>query len=260
MLAKRLLTEFDSAYFLNPEQYVKEENLRKTEKELDIATEIFIAQKQAIHYTDIMTISNEALASKSKLISWLNDYCRKGKIVRPGIITLYKANNPNHFKEGKWEARNLALFVHYALSCLTDDRIVKNQQNVEIFLDSIQEEEWFVQAVGLMGTKLLENLYRADALKSKVAYSLLNCTISNRQILEKVGKVAGRIGKRQENSWGNNLQKEFAEWFKQQATIQLEIAREDKEYNIFLDHEKAIRESLFYVREEVVSRKALALI
>lgn len=259
LLAKKLPTEFNSTYFLNPEQYIKEENLRRTERELDIATEIFIAQKQAIHYADIMTISNEALASKSKLISWLNDSYRKEKLVRPGIITLYKANNPDHFKDGKWEARNLALFIHYALSCLTDSRIVKKQQNVEIFLDSIQEEEWFVQAVGLMGTKLLEDLFRADALKSKVAYSLLSCTITNRIMLEKIGKIVGRVGKNQMYDLEPSLQNEIIRCFKKQIAVQLEIAKEEEEYKIYKEHERAIKKSLFHVREEVSSPSILAL-
>lgn len=253
----------DEVYFLDPAQYVKEESLRRTELEMDIATEIFVAQKQAIHYRDIMSISSKNLASKNKLISWLNDNRRKERFVRAGIITLYKTNHPEHFQAGKWEARNLALFTRYALLCLVDKTVVKNQKNVDIFLDSIQEEAWFAQAVGLMGTKLLEDLYYSDALKSEVAYSLLNCTITNRIMLEKIGRIVGRVGKnsgKSKEDWAPDFIKEVSQHFKQQIITQLSIAQNHEEHAIFKKYEPAIKKSLFLAKEQVTSPNILALI
>lgn len=253
------MTQNTETYFLDPVQYVKEESLRRTEREIDIATEIFIARKQAIHYRDIMSISNKNLASKNKLISWLNDNRRNKRFVRAGIITLYKTNHPNHFHAGKWEARNLALFIRYALACLADKTVVKNQNNVNIFLDSIQDETWFVQAVGLMATKLLEDLYYSDALKSEVAYSLLNCTITNRLLLDKIGRIVGRVGKNHEQDWSADFVKEIHQHFKQQIVTQLHITENHKEHKIFKYYEPDIKKSLRLARKQITSPNILML-
>jgi|GEM_PF-3042340 len=92
-------------------------------------------------------------------------------------------------------SRNLALFVDFVLSKLTDSRFVKSKKSADLFLDSIQEEEWYWQAVSLMATKFLEHLYYTSSLKSKTAYALIDCTLKNRLMLEKMGKLFGRIAK-----------------------------------------------------------------
>jgi hypothetical protein len=83
----------DNKIYLNTELYILEENIRKTANDLDICAEIFVAQSASTYYSNIMTMSNPDLASKSTLLGWLNDYNRKAtsktaSISRPGLISL----------------------------------------------------------------------------------------------------------------------------------------------------------------------------
>lgn len=246
-------------YFLNPTKHAMEESRRMVEREMDIAAEIFVAQKQVIHYSDIMS-NKTVYASKAKLISWLNDNNRNKTSPRAGIVRLYKYNHSDHFQNGKWEARNLALFVQYALSCLADKSVVKNQKNANIFIDSMQNQEWFAQAVSLMSTKLLEDLYYNDALKSKVAYSLTHCALTTRILLEKTGKIVGRAGKNQNCNLPDDYRSEITNYLKEQIKVQLKIAECHEEHAIFKKYEPSLRSSIYTAKEQVFSKDILTLV
>jgi len=258
-LENQIQTVTEKACFLDPQKYIREESLRKIEQKMDIAAEIFIARNQAIHYSDLMPVSSASLASKTKLISWLNDYQRRGKMIRPGLIRLYQIENSHHFKNGKWETRNLALFVDFVLSKLTDSRCEKRKKSADLFLDSIQEEEWYWQAVSLMATKFLEHLYYTSSLKSKTAYALIDCTLKNRLMLEKMGKLFGRIAKNNEmnSDWTKSLKTQIKNFLKEQIKIQLEVVEQHGEYTIFKEYEQAIKDSLNRVRQEICSKEEL---
>jgi len=258
-LENQIQTVPEKAYFLDPQKYIREESIREIERKMDIAAEIFIARNQAIHYSDLMPVSNASLASKTKLISWLNDYQRQGKMIRPGLVRLYQIEKPHHFKDEKWETRNLALFVDFVLSKLTDSRFVKSKKSADLFLDSIQEEEWYWQAVSLMATKFLEHLYYTSSLKSKTAYALIDCTLKNRLMLEKMGKLFGRIAKNNEmdSGWTKSLKTQMKNFLKEQIKIQLEVVEQHEEYAVFKEYEQAIKDSLNQVRQEICSKGEL---
>lgn len=76
---------------INPDSYIFKQTEEKVRKELNVAFEIFIArQYSCIHYSDLMDDMPDELASKDRLIKWLNDAKCKGKISRKGVITLYR--------------------------------------------------------------------------------------------------------------------------------------------------------------------------
>lgn len=247
--------------YLDPERYIREEATRQIALNLDICAEIFIAQNASIHYSNIMPLSDAQLASKSSLLSWLRDYRRHNKVLRPGIITLYKLGNSGHFVHGKWQARNFVNFIEFMLKNLTDSRYIKNQSKVDQFLDSINDEEWLLQASSLAGVVLLEDLYRANALKSNVARSLLQNIFQSRYLLDSLGKIVGRVGKNNDKTrdWSREIKSLLQVQFRDQMTIALEVGKQESEYQLYKEHEKDIQEGLFFLKQELNREPALLL-
>lgn len=247
--------------YLDPEKYIKEESIRQTALKLDICAEIFIAQNAAIHYSNIMPLSDAQFASKSSLLSWLRDYHRNKKVLRPGVVTLYKLGNPGHFIQGKWQARHFAKFIEFTLKNLTDSRYIKNQDKVNRFLDSINDAEWLWQACSLAGVVLLEDLYRANALKSNVARSLIQGIIESRYLLDSIGKIVGRVGKNNDRSleWSRETRDVFQRYFRERMAASLEVAEQHTEYLIYKEYKDGIQESLFFLKQELNREPALLL-
>jgi len=261
-MLSEMTTRCDAPALLNPQRFISEEVLRKTGDEIDIAVEIFITQQQAVYYNQLMSEGDGTLASKTKLISWLNDYSKKGKIARPGIITLYRSENPDHFSAGKWEARNIALFARYMVEHLTDPGYVR-KSNARIFSDSVWDDNWFLQAVTLGATKLLESLVRTKGLKSVVAHSLLSCTVRERFLLEKMGLILGKAAKNEGLS--PKLRKEAQNEIRKLLLVQIRYQQEavkasnKGEYAIFTKYKGEIEQALFYTRNEFLEERYTAL-
>lgn len=181
--------------FLLPNEYAHRLATKTIQHEMDIACEIFIARGRAIHYADLMDSKNENMATKTMLVSWLNDFTRNNEVKRKGIINLYKQAFPQHFENGKWQARNMVVFVDYAVKRLKDKQLIKDSKRVSQFIESIGDEKWFWQAISIICIKLVEDLFTQNALKSSSAKALIDQIMIYRKMIDDMGKIVGRVGK-----------------------------------------------------------------
>lgn len=224
-----------------PVEYAQQAAVENLRHELDIATEIFIAQQRAIHYADMMdTGSGEA--TKTMLVSWLNDFTRAGK-TRDGIITLYKAEMPGHFIGGKWRAQHLSEFVGFALGKLTSAVFVKDKKRALMFYESCQSEQWFWQAAAVMSIKLMEDLFYSNGLQSMSARFAISEMIRYREMFDKFGGLVGRVGKTGElDEWTRQELKDVLQSGLRDAMKQhTNMLAQTKEYVLFEKHVPAIK-------------------
>lgn len=174
-------------------------------KEINIASEYYIIEKNAaIYYGDIMGDVPPGCASKSKLISRLNDYTSKS--YRPGIITLYERECPKHFVGGKWQAMYFAEFIEFSTFKLIDIEFIGNKNRVQEFCNSVQNVNWFHQAVAVSSLKLLERLYDQNALQSRYARTIIDYINMERKLRIDIAKIVSRAAK---NHNCHELKQEF---------------------------------------------------
>ncbi|WP_424659687.1 hypothetical protein [Desulfofundulus sp.] len=179
---------------LAPEKLIAAETRKRIAHELDVAIEVYLIKHcNAIFYGDLMSGVPEGLASKNRLIAWLNDYARDGK-VRSGVITLYRLENRDHFDGGVWVARNFCLFMEYVVKKLTDPKYV-GKSNALLFKKSFSDPDWFHKAAAVCGLKLLEDNYRHGAIKSTVAKSHLDLLFYVRHVAKSLSAAIGRSTK-----------------------------------------------------------------
>lgn len=235
-----------------PVEYAQQAAVENLRHELDIATEIFIAQQRAIHYADMMDTENGE-ATKTMLISWLNDFTRSGK-TRDGIITLYKAEMPAHFVGGKWRAQHLPEFVGFALRKLTSAGFVKDKNRALMFYESCKSESWFWQAASVMSIKLMEGLYHSNGLQSMSARFAIGEMLRYREMWDKFGKLVGRVGKVgglddfTRDELKNILQSGLSETMRHHTSM----LEQTKEYVLFEKHVPAIKGMLRGTLQESV--------
>lgn len=241
------------------EEKIKEEILRR----YNIAFEVFMAEQYSkIHYSDLMEDdTNESLASKQRLISWINDNTR-GKEARAGILTKYTLEHPRHFDNGVWQARYFSYFVHYSKNLLTDRTFVKKQQIADEFKESFKNEEWYWKAVAVLGAKLLEYLYDVNALQTDIAKAYVKQIKLSRQLLKSIGKITGRVAKNFGENYGYDsiedvreavfaIKQNIEETFKQQMQMSYKIFTSQKEYQIYLAYRKTIKNDILEIYKEI---------
>lgn len=241
------------------EEKVREEILRR----YNIAFEVFMAEQYSkIHYSELMEDdTNESLASKQRLISWINDSTR-GKEARAGILTRYRVEHPEHFENGVWQARYFSYFVYYAKNLLTDETFVKKKQIADEFKESFKNEEWYWKAVAVLGAKLLEYLYDMNALQTDIAKAYVKQIKLSRQLLKSIGKITGRVAKNFGENYGYDsiedvreaisaIKQNIEETFKQQMEMSYRIFASQKEYQIYLAYRKTIKNDILEIYKEV---------
>ncbi|ERM91483.1 hypothetical protein O163_10485 [Caldanaerobacter subterraneus subsp. yonseiensis KB-1] len=235
------------------EAKIKEEILNR----YNIAFEVFMAEQYSkIHYSDLMDdTADEPLSSKQRLLSWINDNTR-GKEVRAGILTKYRLEHPEHFRNGVWQARYFSYFVHYAKKLLTDETFVKKKEIADEFDKSFKNEHWYWQAVAVLGAKLLEYLYDKNALQTDIAKAYVKQIKLSRQLLKSIGKITGRVAKNYGENYGDYnfdevkeailaIKQIIEETFKQQLAYSYQIFKSQKEYQLYLAYRKTIKNEYF---------------
>lgn len=106
---------------VKPNAYILAEAQQLVQRQLNTACEIYIVEQYArVHYADLMGSVPDGFASKDRLVNWLNDYTRNGKVVREGVISKYKKDFKDNFKDGIWQASNFCVFIGYLKNLLTD--------------------------------------------------------------------------------------------------------------------------------------------
>jgi len=180
---------------LDAESFIEAYTKMTIENELDIANEIFlVGECNAIHYSDLMPTVPEMTSSKSRLLAWLNDHTRHDKVVRKGIVTLYKKDRHLHFDGTDWRARYFCEYIEYVGKKLLDVDYVGKERAME-FAYSLRDGEWLNMMLSVCGLYLLNDLHQRNALKSAIARAFLNAVSLVREFEKDLGLILGRVGK-----------------------------------------------------------------
>ena len=239
-----------SQLLIDPKMFATERMIERGMKEIQIATEIYLAQKcTRIHYADLMDDVPDGTASKNSLTSWLNDNVRKGELIRRGLISLYKKEMPSHFNNGVWNALYFSQFVKYTLEKLTDIDFVKNNKIIQLYKNSVHAPLCIDKASSVMGLKLLEELHSLNKLNSVVAKTLLDLNKNNRELLSKNGAIIGRVAKN--NQLDSGLTREvkglFEEFHKKQWQLEIKKHSQHEEYKLLEEYKPDIETALIGV-------------
>ncbi|SDF02849.1 hypothetical protein SAMN04244560_00130 [Thermoanaerobacter thermohydrosulfuricus] len=249
--------------YKEPELFYEAKIREEILKRYNIAFEVFMAEQYSkIHYSELMEDDvDESLASRQRLISWINDNTR-GKETRAGILTKYMLEHPEHFENGIWQARYFSYFVYYAKNLLTDETFVKKKQIADEFKKSFKNEEWYWKAVAVLGAKLLEYLYDMNALQTDIAKAYVRQIKLSRQLLKSIGKITGRVAKNFGENYGYDsieevreaifaIKQSIEETFKQQMEMSYKIFTSQKEYRIYLAYHETIKNDILEIYKEV---------
>lgn len=150
--------------------------------------------------------------------------------------------------------------IHYSelMDSSTDEPLTSKQR-----LISWINEQWYWQAVAVLGAKLLEYLYDMNALQTDIAKAYVRQIKLSRQLLKSIGKITGRVAKNYgENYSYDNIEEvkeailaikqSIEETFKQQIKMSYEIFKSQREYQIYLAYRKIIKNDILKIyREEL---------
>lgn len=223
-------------------------------KEIDIATEIYISTNYTrMNYSELMNDIDEGLATKDMLTSWLNDSVRNGQVSRPGIITLYRFQFQKQFTDGKWNPRYFVNLINFAFERLIDVSFMKDKKKVELFEKSIKDKKWFHGAVGVIGLKMLEYLFKKNALISDAANNHIGANYMHRKMLESFAKIAGRVAKNNNmhSSDMNELKYSIEKYHREYSNQLRERTVNSLEHKIYEKHKAAIEAGMGKVRNKL---------
>lgn len=219
---------------VNPKSYLYEMTEKQIKYEANVATEIFIAKQFArVHYEDLMPGDKNEYASKNRLIAWLNDY-KHGKFQRAGVISLYRYSRPDDFIDDIWQANSFGSFVEFMKYTLTDYNFTKNKKISDEFAKSFLNENWYWSALSVGGLKLLESLYKHNALQTNIAKAYMKQIELSRDLLGKVGLIIGRSTKNHDaGDIKSQLETIFEVTFKNQLRSAFNVFKDYDEYKIY---------------------------
>lgn len=246
----------NSPLLLNPEKYIQIKVINQQKKKIRIATEIFLAEKcTRIHYADLMDDVPDGTASKNSLISWLNDSVRKGKVIRKGIISLYREEKKDHFENGFWNSLYFAQYVEYVLEKLTNKDFVNSRKIADLYINSVKNPIWLDKASAVMGLKLLEELHSLNKLTSVVAKILLDLNENNRELLKKNGAIIGRAAKNNQRDSGfqQEMKTLLEEFYKKQWQLEIKRYSQHEEYRLLEEYKPDIEAALIGVTTRLIA-------
>jgi len=247
--------------YKNPEQFYEQEIRREILNRYNTAFEIFMAEQYTrIRYSELMDVRNDVYASKQRLLSWINDSITS-KGTRPGILAKYRESHPEHFENGVWQARYFSCFIYYAYKLLVDKAFVKKEKIADEFSRSFKNEEWFWQAVAVLGAKLLEYLYDMNALQTDIAKAYVKQIKLSRRLLEDIGRITGRVAKNYNENYGDDeeinavmaaIRRNIEETFKQQISLSYQIFKSQKEYQLYQEYKQLIRSDIIQIYQKEI--------
>lgn len=260
---------------LDPTHRFIREALEEKEIEYRVAIEILIAQNVTkIYYEEHMDSLPHSTASSRKLIAWLNDRYKNGKLVRQGIISKYKEKNSHHFDEdGFWNPQFFHSFIEQLFKFLVHPEVVTNKKTLAEFTYSLSEQEWKDKAVMVASQKMIEDLVTRGKLISGVATTIVNRSFWSRDLLS---NGAGIIGRTFKNARGKDVRlneetlsnvlddakDEFMDELKRESRAMLEddmkILENTQEYQVFLKHREEIIKTLQSIIKEVTPHTLFA--
>jgi hypothetical protein len=232
---------------LDPDQFIDYENRQQIKNNLNIAAEIYLAERCAsIHYEDLMSGTGPNQVSKDMLISWLNDSIRHGEVLRAGIISRYTMDRPDDFENGEWQPLNFNVLIEFMAKKLTDKDFVGGKGKAQLFASSIRDPSWLHKAAAVTGLKMLERMHRQGVLKSKLAKIKLDLVFNSRELLESSGRIIGRVVKNNGSSRdvACEIKEEFGYLFRQNLALSLQHYEQQEEYRIYIGYRKRIEEAI----------------
>lgn len=228
---------------LDPDAFVTQKLREEKDKEISIAVEVYLAEKCVrLHYQDLMDGAPPGLASKTSLVSWLNDNVRKGQLVREGIITRYQKKRPSHFRgDGTWRPSCFISFLDFCKDELTNKSFV-GKRNAAMYSQSFQNADWVAKASAVMGLKMLERMYKQGTLNSTLSKVILEINFKSRELLEASGRIIGRVAKNNGQSYeiASEIQDLFERHFKEQFYLAMKRYEQHSDYRLYLEYKPVI--------------------
>jgi hypothetical protein len=221
--------------------------MKRAEKELNTANEIYLARRcSSIHYADLMNGLPEELASKSMLVSWLNDYTKNENMLRKGLLAEYQAQFPEHFTNGVWQSFHFPLLIEFIFKRLVDSETVKSKKKALLFAESLQHDDWVEKASAVIGLKMMEKLFLQNRLVSKTARAILRLNFHAREFLEKNNKSLGRQFRNHEADRGiyPGFKDDVERYFKLAFDIASKEFADAEENKIYLECEEMIHQDI----------------
>lgn len=260
-MSKPYNTDHDDLF--DPESAALVKAKQELLEEYDIATELYLVKQfSSLRYADIMSGLPGDTATSTQLLSWVNDVKADKKkqcktVYRPGILTMYKAERPQDFIDGVWQARNFCSFSLFLSKKLTDKEFVKSHARAMMFSDSFQNPTWLYKAVALAAIKLLEDRHYSGAVKSTVAKSYLNLVLDQRKLVDGMGQIVGFAIKHQESDTetSGKIKDHISDNMKNQLRHLLVIHSDHPEYKILQKHEPLIVSTIAMIPEKLREKR-----
>ncbi|OAA87592.1 hypothetical protein [Clostridium ljungdahlii] len=128
---------------------------------------------------------------------------------------------------------------------LTDFQFTKNRKISDEFKRPFLNEDWYWEALSISGLKLLEDLYKHDALQTNIAKAYMRQVILSRDLLGKVGLIIGRSTKTHDaKDIKQQLENVFEITFKGQLKSAFDIFKNYEEYKIYMKFRQPILSNL----------------
>lgn len=183
----------NSLLLIEPNEFILSQAKAEKELEMQKALEIFLVTRIAkLNYEDLMDELPDGTASKNRFISWLNDKVRNNEVIREGIISSYAKHKPEHFENGYWNILYFHHFIQYVFNALQDPTIITDKKALQLFTESLKNDEWKYKAMLVASLKMLEQLNKAGKLKSMVATNILNAIFRQREARSENAKIIHR--------------------------------------------------------------------
>jgi len=224
---------------------------QEAKRELNIATEIYLARKcTSIRYNDLMS-DRDGLVTSRSLISWLDDRKRKPNII-DGLITFYIKENQSHFDNGYWQPAYLPEMMLRIKDLTTRKDVITSKQKRDEFTRSFSNDRWLFEATAITGLKMLETLYQRNALITNEAFMWIQQVLQARQLIESQAKRTGRQMKNHDYHI-DNVYEEIEEHFTlMQRNLQKRLESSNtKEYEIYNKHRQRISNNISLIGELV---------
>jgi hypothetical protein len=165
---------------------------------MSIAAEVYLAETCCrLHYNQLLRKGDfPGLVGSQQLTAWLNDRRSKSnKTLIPGLLRLYIADNPGHFRDGRWLAVHLPVAMGYIHDKTQDKHYVKDPRTRLLFARSFADQEWVKCATGVFGLKMLELLAARKKLWTEYGRAVVRATLESREIEKRFIAGLGRYVK-----------------------------------------------------------------
>ncbi|MBF8376342.1 hypothetical protein IW967_00335 [Alicyclobacillus mali] len=163
------------------DRILAQEMLSDYEAQLDIAMEVFLAERCATLHPTTLLPSNESVLSGRSLLSYLGTFSRSGyetkqgtkvrPVRRAGICEMYQEVYSSHFDDyGRWHGRYFLDYLQFAaekLSHVSEGGMLRDRKTAE--KARRMKCEAFEEMVAIIGWHLLHELWRQQALRSMTA-------------------------------------------------------------------------------------------